>query len=558
MSTNQPPPHGGSGQYPQNPQYGQGQPPPPAGPPPGWSAPAPQQPEPRGRRRGIAIGVAGVAVVALVVGAGVFAWAKLSGGGPQPSEAVPSNAMAYVRLDLDPAASQKLNAMSLLNKFPEFEDATGISDDDADLRKLFVERVMNADGCDIDYADDIEPWIGERLGFAIVDGETPAPMLAIQVSDQGAAEKGAKKVADCAGGFGMSAEAPSSSVDPVAYESADSSDEDAGIGVAFSGDYMVVAPTQQFADDFAKDSEDASLADNNTFSSDMEALDGEGFASMWFDAKSVTDAADEMGIPSQDLAAIEELGLGSGAMALRAGDDYLEIASTSDADVGAKGAKADVGSLRDSTLFAASVSDGRSLVDNLWTKFESATGTMSPDLDYMLNDLSTATGLTMPDDLATLLGDQFMLAVDSEGLDSSAMSLSDFNAGIRMSSDPGELSTVVDKLTTTVESIAGTQGADALVSEETDDGMVIATNDDYASLLSDGGGDLGDSDAYSKAVPAGDDAVNVVFANLDEIGSIAAEEDAEVSKMLEPVQAFGLSTEAKDDRTFVTARLTFD
>ena len=157
------------------------------GPPPGggqWAAPGPQQPAPKGRRRGVLIGIGGVVVVALIIAGGIVAWSKLSGGGPQPAEAVPSDAMAYVRLDLDPSAAQKLDAMSLLHKWPEFEEATGISDDDVDLRKLFVDEVLSDDGCDVDFDDDIEPWIGDRLGFAVVEGaDSPTQMLAVQVSD---------------------------------------------------------------------------------------------------------------------------------------------------------------------------------------------------------------------------------------------------------------------------------------------------------------------------------------------------------------------------------------
>ncbi|MDN5855094.1 MAG: DUF3352 domain-containing protein, partial [Actinomycetia bacterium] len=494
-----------------------------------------------------------------------------SGGGPQPAEAVPSDAMAYVRLDLDPSAEQKLNAMSLLDKFPAFEEATGISDDDVDLRKLFVDEVLSSDDCDVNYADDIEPWIGDRLGFALVAGEEPTPMLAVQVSDEGKAEDGAKKIADCAGGLGMSAASPveeptmdeaeidETEMDDASYSS-DSSEEEPSLGVAFSGDYMIVAPTQDRSDDLAKDAESDSLAASKKFSDDMDALDGQGFASVWFDGEAFTDAAEQMGMAAEELGGIGEADIGSGALALRAGDDYLEVVSTSDSDMGGAGAKADVGGLPESTLFAASISEGGPMIEKAWGQFESSIGMMGPDLQYMLSDLEMSTGLTMPDDFATLLGEQFMVGVDSEGLgpDAEASSIADFNVGIRMTSDPAELGPVVDKLSTSLESAAGPGAADDLYSQETDDGMVIATNEDYGSKLTDGGGGLGDSEAYQKAVPAGDDAINVVYANFDEIAKIAPEDEQETVEMLDPIQALGLSTNVEGDRTFVTARLTFD
>ena len=521
----------------------------------------PQQPPPRGSRRGLVIGVIGVAVVGLVVGTGIFAWAKLSGGGPQPADAIPSDAMAYVRLDLDPSAEQKLNAMSLLNKWPEFEEATGISDDEVDLRKLFVERVVGPGECGLDYASDIEPWIGDRLGFAIVDGKEPTPMLAVQVSDEDKAEDGASKISECVGGLGFSASTSASTIDPVSYEGEDGSDDEgANLGIAFSGDYMIVAPSQEHADDLAEDAESDSLASNNKFTSDMDALGDEGIASVWFDPKSFVDSAEEMGIPPEEVEALDDLGIGSAATALRAGDDYLELVASIDADIGATGAKADVGQLPESTMVAASISDGKSLVDDMWQQMESSMGMMGPDLQYMLSDIESTTGLSLPDDIATLFGDQMLLGVGSEGLapDAEPSSLADFNVGIRLTSDPAELKSVVDKLTTSLGAAAGPEAVDQLYTQDTDDGMVIATNEDYASTLTDGGGGLGGSDAYKKAVPAGDDAVNVVYANLDKISSIASEDDPGTAAVLEPVEAFGFSTHVESDRTIATARLTFN
>ena len=521
----------------------------------------PQPPERRGRRRGLAIGAIGVVVVGLVVGAGVFAWAKLSGGGPQPAEAVPSDAMAYVRLDLDPSAEQKLNAMSLLHKFPEFEEETGISDDDVDLRKLFVDEVLDSDDCDVSYADDIEPWIGDRLGFALVAGETPTPMLAVQVSDQDKAEEGAKKIAGCAGDLGMPSPSNAADFAEGMDDLASSAEEEASsLGVAFSGDYMIVAPTQDSADDIAEDAEKDSLAASKKFSDDMDSLDGQGFASAWFDAEAFTDAMTEMGMPTDESGALADAGIGSGAMALRAGDDYLELVSTSDSKAGSAGAKADVGGLPSSTIFAASISEGGPALEKAWGQLESSMGMMGPDLQYMLTDIETWTGLSLPDDIVTLLGEQLMVGVDSEGLgpDAEPSSLADFNIGVRMTSDPGELGAVVDKLKASLDSAAGPGASDQLYSQETDDGMVVATNEDYASSLTDGGGDLGDSEAYTKAIPHGDDAVNVVYANFDELVSIAPDNHQDAVEQLDPIEAFGLSTKADGDRSFVTARLTFD
>src|SRR3954469_10609192 len=62
----------------------------------------------RAGRTGIVVGSA-VAVVA-AVGVGAYGVVQLLSGGSSPATAVPSDALAYVSLDLDPSASQKIEA----------------------------------------------------------------------------------------------------------------------------------------------------------------------------------------------------------------------------------------------------------------------------------------------------------------------------------------------------------------------------------------------------------------------------------------------------------------
>ena len=60
----------------------------------------------------------------LVVGGGTaFAVTTLVGGGAQPDQVLPGNAIAYVRMDIDPSAGQKIAAVRLLRKLPQVNDA---------------------------------------------------------------------------------------------------------------------------------------------------------------------------------------------------------------------------------------------------------------------------------------------------------------------------------------------------------------------------------------------------------------------------------------------------
>ena len=136
-----------------------------------------------------------------LVAVGVGAWAAYNflTTGPQPAEALPAKTLGYVSIDLDPSGGQKIEALQTLNKFPAFKDYVGINADD-DLRKEIFSRIQDEAHCDaIDYADDIEPWLGDRAAFAAVDlgGDDPDPVFVLQVKDADKADAGLDTIKDC-------------------------------------------------------------------------------------------------------------------------------------------------------------------------------------------------------------------------------------------------------------------------------------------------------------------------------------------------------------------------
>src|SRR5690349_8754610 len=85
----------------------------PAGLPPG-------PPSPRaGRARMVALvgGLLGIVGVATLGAA--YAYQRVGGGGPQPESVMPSTVAAFVKVDLDPSGSQKLDAIRFALKFPQ-------------------------------------------------------------------------------------------------------------------------------------------------------------------------------------------------------------------------------------------------------------------------------------------------------------------------------------------------------------------------------------------------------------------------------------------------------
>lgn len=229
-----------------------GQPP---GGPPSWQQGelGPPIPPTRQRGRGWLLAVVAAVLVVVVGGGSVYAVNLLSGAGTQPEDVLPGNAFGYVRVDLDPAANQKVALFGLARKFAATRDSfTG----DDPRRALFDLIAKDSDDlAKIDYARDVEPWLGERIGFGILPpaegSPSPDVVLAIQVKDETGARAGLAKL--------------------------DAGGEDLK-GLAFREDYALLTSTQAAADRYAKATP---LSGNTAFADDMKALGEPGVLSFW-------------------------------------------------------------------------------------------------------------------------------------------------------------------------------------------------------------------------------------------------------------------------------------
>jgi hypothetical protein len=479
----------------------------------------------------------------LVLGGVSFgAYSYLSGGGDQPSNALPSSAVGYVRVDLDPSAGQKVDMLRLLRSVPDFEESTGISSDKADLRRLLIEEMLPSTGCDLTYEDDFEPWVGDRAGFAGVPvGDTVAPVISIQVKDEAAAGDTADALEQCA--------------------IEESGDEDA-TGYDFVGDYMIVTEEQHLAD-VVDQTEESSLADNDTFTSDMDELGEQGVLSYWLDV----DALRELPAAAQSLdesgAAELSEGLHSSYGALRAGDNYIELLLSARADEELSDARTPVAELPESTMVAASFSGGGEAVNSYWNSFlESMDATTGGYAEDELDSLEQGTGLRFPDDLVTLLGENLTFTMSPDGLDQETLESGDLtrlNFGARFVTDAERLQSIL----TSVEQLAADAGSPIdLITQETDDGLVIASNEEYAGQIAEGGS-LGDSDTFQTAVPNAEDTLGVLYVDLNKLRDVAEQfgEDpdvAEAMRYLEPFEAAGFSVVQNDGTVDSVLRLTFD
>lgn len=487
----------------------------------------------RGRRSGLVAGAA-VAVVA-AVGVGAYGVVQLMAGGGSPASAVPADAVGYVSLDLDPSASQKVEAFKILRKFPAVKKELGSRDD---LRKAVFDAIRESGDCkDLDYARDIEPWIGDRIALAAVpDSKQGAvPLVVLQVRDQAKAEAGARKLEACSSGPDL----------PAAERS----------GYAFVGDYLLVAETQGRADAMAEDAEASALADSAEFTAAMDRTGDPGIVTMFAseDAPAAIMKASDAG-SGQVTSTFEDFQGVAGVV--RFADGAVEAEFTAKglpAGVGGVSSDGgpDVGTLPGTTAAALSVAFREGWLEDYLEQMNDTLGG-GRTLDETFAEGERATGLQLPEDIETLLGRGVTVSVDGRA-DLHALTESpdpsQVPAGIRIYGDPAKIIPIIDKL----KASAGPQSD--LVTVASGDGLVtVGLDRAYVDSLLEKG-DLGNVAAFEDVVPGADRATGTFYVNFDagdgwaeQLADLLSDGDAEVRSNIAPLDALGVSGWVDDDQ----------
>jgi len=526
-----------------------------------------------------------------MVAVGVGAWAAYSffSTGPQPAEALPAKTLGYASIDLDPSGGQKIEALKTLNKFPAFKDYVGIKPDD-DIRKAIFKKIQDDAHCDnIDFADDIEPWLGDRAAFAAVDvgDDDPDPAIVLQVKDADQADAALDKIKDCG-----------------------QSDD---VGWAIEGDWAVISSSDATADKIVAAAKKGSLADDADFKRWTGEAGDPGVVTLYAGPAAgdyFADHADDMfGFPlgmltggsvscfsvgssgSVSSDGSGDLGSDSGQMVqeqcnddssgsssisddlkdklrnfkgmaatIRFNDGAVELEVAGDNSLGGKaflsgGGTADV---------VSSLPSDTGAVLGLGFKagwFSDIVDYVAPyvgeDPDELMSDLSDQTGLDFPGDAETLAGDSAALVLGSDFDPDSFFNSddgSDIPIALKIKGDPDKIDKVLDKLRDT----AGPQ-ANVLESDADGETIVIGPNADFRDhVLKDGG--LGDNPVFKDAVRESDKAQTVLFIDVDEfqdaIENAAGESDQEFVDNLKPVSGFGITAWVDDDVSHAVMRLT--
>jgi hypothetical protein len=452
--------------------------------------------------------VAAVVGVSAVSVGGYLAFGALSGGGDQPEKHLPGTALAMAKVDLDPSAGQKIDAIRFARKFPGGKDLR----EDGDPRQQLWEKITK----DVDGAPNwasAQQWLGDRAAVAILPGTgkdaatTVEPVIVLGVTDPAKAKTDLEKFPDT--------------------------------DVAVTDGWAYVARTAGVAASALSAATTSPLTDNGTFAADMDRLGEDGVAAFWVNgdklATEVQDLARTGVLPGtfSRLAGADSAVKGHGAFALRFTGADLELVGTivGTEQITAHGKGSGVEALPAGTLGGLGVGGlGKAVSDNwsaLLAQIKTVTG---EDPQTTIDTVESEYGYSLPGDLVSLLGDTLAVGVSGPGADGVPV------AGARVETKAANVGALVTKL-------EGTIGDAGLPLETTtfDGGYTIASTAEYAKTLA-SAGKLGSDPKFTAAAPDASGASFVLFADVQGLVKAYGTSMSDTDRAdLAPLEAVGMT-----------------
>jgi hypothetical protein len=267
----------------------------------------PGQTPAKGSKKWIAAAAAVAVVAALSVG-GVAVAKVMGGGGAQPEDVLPANAIAFAKLDLNPSAGQKLAAYRLASKFPKVKSK--VTSEDTSVKESSFGSIFTGDsGWGLSYKKDVEPWLGERVGVGVfpdMDADKePEIGLSIAVTDQSAAKVALDKAI------------------------ANAAKKDEKVGYAFADGYVIVSDTTAHAAALVKAGKTSTLA-GSKYAEDVKKLDSDQIGVAWLDIAAAYKAVPKDMLAEGGLTMLEgandpKNASGRVVISLRAESSFLEL-----------------------------------------------------------------------------------------------------------------------------------------------------------------------------------------------------------------------------------------
>jgi uncharacterized protein DUF3352 len=515
--------------------------------PSGGSADEPQtvvlasQPGSSRRRSGLIAGI-GALALALVAAGGVYAYTMLSGGGAQPEKYVPADAIGFVKVDLDPAAGQKVAALRFFRHFPGGSDV--LKGDD--IREIVFRLLQDGDDnlAQLDFDKDIAPWLGDRLGVAFLppsgDGEEPEVLGVLQVKDEDKAKSGLAKVFD--------GDAPAA---------------------VFTGGYALLAADEASAAAARDEAAKGNLGDKSTFQDDLEPL-GDGVAAFWLNLAAMKDvfgsslgaAAGQLPAAQADLLSESFKGRMAGAVTFDASHADLTVRGIGTStfgvpDAGSKPIGPWLSTVPADTLVALGISGLDQVVADAFTSFlgiVQSNPAAGREVTSGLGGLERETGLRLPDDVETLLGQRTLITVVSDVLNSDVPQ----GVAMRAETDTAAAQKVLAKLQRLLER---SDAPVRLTWRAAGSDLLVGFSDGDLSAIQSGPG-IADA-AVKEALPNLDSAQEAIWVDLDRIAQLLANRspgaiDPGAMNVLSHIAGIGLTAMITEDGSTTTLRVVAD
>lgn len=337
-----------------------------------------------------------------------------------PSDLAPTDTALYLEATLE-SEEQVANAQALIAELGEVPLLGSTLDPEAIVAGALEDSAADA-GVDFSYAEDVEPWLGERAAIAFLSfegfsdpevpvGNGPIPgeaipdfVIVLETTDQDIARDSITRIAS-------SSEGASLEETEIAGEPG-LSDPEADLYMAFADDFIVLAPEQE-AVESALDARGDPLTDADIFGEAQDGLPEERLGFGFVDVAGAVEYAVASGGTSQEEADTIEAFYGEGfdqpaSFALTAGERTLAV------DVASGLGQLGFPSLGESELTAQAPEDAiavlglgdleaqaQALLDQLGALAES-TGDPELDRDLIESGFQAAVGVSLEEALAAL------------------------------------------------------------------------------------------------------------------------------------------------------------
>jgi hypothetical protein len=448
-------------------------------------------------------------------------------GGKSPADVLPGTAMAYVRVDLNPSMAQKTAMLQFFRDLPEVEDATsGGGTGETDPRKILWDQARRLDYNGlldgIRYSSDIEPWLGDKAGLAVVPrggAEVPIVVGAVQVTD-------AQKAVD-----GLAALLADS---PVALD------------VTVQDGYALITNSDD-TDIVLADIEAGTLGQQAIFTDTMRALGDTGIASAWADLDAYGEWIQALYEESGYFGSLSPLPLpsdyytsqGQQAAALRFTAETAELIGVSRGTDTALSVTAfrtrGLGDLPADTGAALNLQGGTDLLPTIWDQTDQYFRANGSSLDEAL-----ATSGMGKDDIAALVGRSLTVALPTpEQISLGQSEIPD--VGVVIVGDDPDLAQENVERALEYQLSNGYLELHDVVDGDT---YIVSNRRSLQQELADPGERLSGVDKFTKAVPDAGQAGMAAYLDLESLTPLAREFTGDYQKFVSSLRSVGMTARA--------------